>query len=238
MALGDRKLSGDDTVHYIPARKRRPQAKVKLQPPLTPMIDVTFQLLIFFLLTMTFREQEGQIPGALPRLGGLVAGQQVKLEPLTIVIRPVGSDRSRCTYQISGRTIPMETAEQLYQVLKARQQEIGADEPVVIKPRPNVRWQFVVEAFNQAVRAHYKDIGYATTDYSLNDMGRKVGVTGPAGSSGGGAAGGGSAGSGSAGSGSAGSGSAGGGSAGGGSAGSGSAGSGSAGGGSAGSGSV
>jgi len=211
MTLGNRKLSGDDTVHYIPARKRRPQAKVKLQPPLTPMIDVTFQLLIFFLLTMTFREQEGQIPGALPRLGGLVAGQQVKLEPLTIVIRPVGSDRSRCTYQISGRPIPMETAEQLYQVLKARQQEIGADEPVVIKPRPNVRWQFVVEAFNQAVRAHYKDIGYATTDYSLDDAGRKVGPAGPAGSVG-------SAGSGSVGDGSSGDGAAGGGSAGGGAA--------------------
>ena len=35
---------------------------------MTPMIDVTFQLLLFFLLTCEFRESEGMIPGTLPKL--------------------------------------------------------------------------------------------------------------------------------------------------------------------------
>jgi hypothetical protein len=36
-----------------------------------------------------------------------------------------------------------------------------ADEaPVFISPTRDVRWAFVVEAFNQAVRARFKNIGF------------------------------------------------------------------------------
>jgi len=144
-----------------PGRGARPRAK--LQPPLTPMIDVTFQLLIFFLLTATFREQEGQIPGSLPAKGGITAADTVQLEPLFIVIRPAGSDRSSCVYEITGKAVVMDTPDQLYEALTARRRQIEAEEPVIIHPRPNIRWQFVIEAFNQAVRAKYKNIGFAAS---------------------------------------------------------------------------
>jgi biopolymer transport protein ExbD len=143
--------------------KLRPGAQAKLQPPLTPMIDVTFQLVIFFLLTMTFRAQEGQIPGSLPQTGGIAAGDQVPLEPLVIEIRPFGPNRTMCRYEVTGRAAPLAGPDELYGALRDRRAEIGQDEPVILKPAPNVPWRFVVEAFNQAVRAEYTSIGYAAT---------------------------------------------------------------------------
>lgn len=45
----------------------RTREKVKIQPPMTPMIDIIFQLLIFFLLTPTFQSHEGYLTTNLPR---------------------------------------------------------------------------------------------------------------------------------------------------------------------------
>jgi biopolymer transport protein ExbD len=151
------------TSHGERHARERIGRRAKLQPPLTPMIDVTFQLLIFFLLTATFREQEGQIPGSLPAKGGIAAGETVQLEPLFVVIKPGGSDRSSCLYEITSSKVAMESADQLYEALMARRRQLKAEEPLIIRPRPNVRWQFVIEAFNQAVRADYKNIGFVAS---------------------------------------------------------------------------
>ena len=41
MLKPDKKIAGDETVHYVSAREKRVKPKAKMQPPLTPMIDVT-----------------------------------------------------------------------------------------------------------------------------------------------------------------------------------------------------
>ena len=148
---------------YRAPRSKRPRPKIKLQPPLIPMIDVTFLLLLYFMLTTTFRLQEGQIPAALPQTGGIVAGQTVELQPLYILLRPTGVDRLGCIYEIRGRGIGMDSPAQLYDTLEAWRDAIGTTEvPVIIQPRSDVRWRYVVEAFNQAVRAKFEKIGFAS----------------------------------------------------------------------------
>ena len=78
-----------------------------LQPPLTPMIDVTFQLLLFFLLTCEFRPTEGVIPGSLPENGPLVGPKvaPVRLDPITIRLLPAPERWSlpciRCRSKVS-----------------------------------------------------------------------------------------------------------------------------------------
>ena len=47
------------------SREAAQRKRKSFQPPLTPMIDVTFLLLVFFILTSTFRQMEGQLPGAI-----------------------------------------------------------------------------------------------------------------------------------------------------------------------------
>jgi len=164
MAVSTKKVAGDDSVHYVPPRKKRKQGSSKMQPPLTPMIDVTFQLLLFFLLTFTFRQAEGQIPGSLPQQGQSGRDQQTDLEmPIRISLRPIGTKNESCQYEIEGYQHVIRTPKELGEVLLARaaSTEGGTEVPVIIKVRGDVQWRYVVETFNQAVRAKFQNVGFA-----------------------------------------------------------------------------
>ena len=53
-------------------RRRAPGLDPKVdEAPMTPMIDIVFQLLIFFMLTMQFKEVEGKLISQLPKDRGL-----------------------------------------------------------------------------------------------------------------------------------------------------------------------
>ena len=168
MALSTRKVEGDETIHFNPPRKQRPKPKADMQPPLTPMIDVTFQLLLFFLLTCEFRESEGMIPGTLPAKGNFtqVTSDTPPLEPITIKPR-ASIDRKSAGYEMTGIPTVLDGPQKLFDALMARKAALGSDEvPVVILPGNDVPWEFVVEAFNQAVRAQYKKIGFGQEIFS------------------------------------------------------------------------
>jgi len=129
---------------------------------MTPMIDVTFQLLLFFLLTCEFRESEGNLPSSLPP-GTVPVGPVAPPplpDPIQIRVRP-SADRASACYQVTGAAAMIRNPGELFWHLKARQEQLGsADAPVVILPDGPVPWESVVQAFNQAVRAHYTKIGF------------------------------------------------------------------------------
>jgi len=126
-----------------------------LRLPLTSMIDVTFLLLLYFLLTTTFRQAEGQIPGDLPKTDGRRIAR-----PILIHLRAVGPGGAGVLYEMSGIDDSIRSPKGLYAKLTARRQQWGSTEvPVVITGRSDVRWQYVVEAFNQAVRAGFAKVG-------------------------------------------------------------------------------
>jgi len=162
MARSIRKIEGEEITHYVSERAKRAKPKAKLQPPMVPMIDVTFQLLIYFMLTTTFSQAEGQIPGSLPKAGtGGVSLKQELKPPIHIQIRPVGTFKEGVVYEMIGSHGLMKNGQELYGSLIARKERVGAGTPVVIKARSDVRWQYVVEAFNQAVQAEFQNIGFA-----------------------------------------------------------------------------
>jgi biopolymer transport protein ExbD len=152
-----RKVEGDEKVHHrAPAGK--PKGSAYPQPPMTPMIDVTFQLLLFFILTCEFRETEGAIPGTLA--GGPEPGITLP-DPIQIRLMP-SADRQSASYQLTGVATVITSVRELGNLLQVRQEQLGSREvPVVIFPNPDVPWGFVVEAFNQAKRARFSKIGFA-----------------------------------------------------------------------------
>ena len=128
------------------------------QPPLTPMIDVVFQLLLFFLLSCQFIQKEGVIPARLPEI---VDGPQVRA--ITVTILPAGVDRQGAVFRVAGDVAGLDSAEQLH----ARLAAIGRDPMlreagVCIRPSGQVRWRHVVDAMNPAVRAEYKKVSFGT----------------------------------------------------------------------------
>jgi biopolymer transport protein ExbD len=154
-----------DVVHYEPPRKSRGHGRVRIQPPLTPMIDVTFQLLLFFLLTFQFRQREGQIPGSLPQQGQGGVSEKTDLEmPIRISLRPMDAAGTRVVFEVEGHPHAIESPKELGRVLlrRARSTPNGTDVPVIINSRDDVQWRWVVEVFNQSVRAKFKNVGFAT----------------------------------------------------------------------------
>ena len=144
------------TISPLTRLKSRP----KMQPPLTPMIDVTFQLLLFFLTATTWRQAEGQIPGSLPDPSRQLSHQSVQelIKPVYIYVR--SDDAGNVVYDLAGLTFT--TPEALQEHLAGLRTALGTDEvPVIIAPQWNVPWQHVVEVYNQVLRAQYKAVALA-----------------------------------------------------------------------------
>ena len=72
-------------------KKRRPIENTPVEPPMTAMIDIIFQLLVFFMLTMKFVVQEGELLSHLPR--GHVGGDGLMLDEVRIYLCAGGDIR-------------------------------------------------------------------------------------------------------------------------------------------------
>jgi len=157
MAPSTTEVSGERRVHHVTGCKdgRRGRAP-KASKPMTAMIDVTFLLLLFFLLTLTFRQAEGVLPGTLPGGGHEGPGVAIVID----VVTPQGTFNGDAgVFFIENDRF--DNPELLCRELERRQAVVQlAGQSVVIKPAPGVRWQHVVDAFNQGTRAKYKKIGF------------------------------------------------------------------------------
>ncbi len=122
------------------------------------MIDVTFLLLLFFLMTFTFRQAEGGLPGSLPRLDG----RDGEPSAMNVAVHSAGHDGELAVFRVEGTAQAITSGEQLYSVLAGRQElfDHKLDSATII-PRGDVRWQHVVEAYNQLTRAKFSAIGFA-----------------------------------------------------------------------------
>lgn len=66
------------------ARKKKKFEEVK--PDMTPMIDVTFLLLIFFIVTLKFKVLEGRLDAALPKDRGTSTTEAEEVEKIDILM--------------------------------------------------------------------------------------------------------------------------------------------------------
>jgi biopolymer transport protein ExbD len=151
---------GVDLKHVQESRKRREPPPPRYQPNLTPLIDVLFLLLLFFLLGTKFRLEEGQIDANLPQVG---QGTGVSVVPgtlLRLTVHAVGEDAAGGEFEIGGSQQMIRDASDLFARLRLRK-EGGGDVTVQIATRGPVRWEWVVEAFNQVRRAGFEKIGFA-----------------------------------------------------------------------------
>ena len=160
-------VADEPTVHHQSNRQRRDVAKTKMQLNLTSMIDVIFQLLIYFVITASFAVGEGVIAANLPGQGQGTSTAEPPKTPLKIVI----ASRGQHSYQlrIDGISQAPANFKSLSELLQSIQHDpqrgrSGAyppDNPIMITPDSTVRWQHVVDAFNAAVAARYSNISFA-----------------------------------------------------------------------------
>jgi biopolymer transport protein ExbD len=146
---------------------RDPRARARVSLSITPMIDVVFQLLIYFLLTAGFMGNERHLRAEMPpERSDRARSTELALEREPLVIR-VSRDGDGLASELGGGLAPPRDARGLEQVLRDALVGPGsprgfftADHPIRIAADPDVPWQDVVEVFNAVVAAGYRSVAF------------------------------------------------------------------------------
>lgn len=135
--------------------KFRSREQQELDVNLTPLIDVVFLLLIFFMVTTTF-DKNAELKIELPTASNSApAMQQDKLELLID-----GQGR----YYVNGREVLNSQPETLFQAMSQTLEELGNNTPpLVISADANVNYQSVVTAMDIAGRLGLTNFSIATS---------------------------------------------------------------------------
>lgn len=163
----------DEAIHHQSQRQKRKKNKGvnggPMQLNLTSMIDVVFQLLIYFVVTSNFAIGEGVITAKLPSGPGPTSGPKPPEQPLKIIVRSAGAIGTSYRVYIESLAERPNNFTELSEMLVQLQHDpdrgldgiYKPDNPVIIKPDGSVRWQHVVNAFNAAVKARYSNVNFA-----------------------------------------------------------------------------
>ena len=150
------------------SRARRGRERPRLSLNLTAMIDVTFLLLVYFMVATQFKLGEEVYRLDLPDRDSNQASRdpfELDDEPLRVRISTTGLGLESYTLTIDGPYPRLATFEELYGFLTQRRidAEVPAglflpEHPIIIEPTRSTKWQHVLEAFNAAARAEYTNV--------------------------------------------------------------------------------
>jgi biopolymer transport protein ExbD len=141
----------------------RKRENVKLQPPMTPMIDCIFQLLLFFMLMPSSAGREGYLTTNLPKdQGPNPIPKQEILERVKIELLDEGNEGQGVSIILNETQSLGDNFEGLRAALEGyRAQGLQPTHPILISPTMAVRHKFVVRAFDAAVTARFTSIHFA-----------------------------------------------------------------------------
>jgi biopolymer transport protein ExbD len=131
----------------LPTAAGRPSVGINM----TPMIDVVFQLIIFFLLSSHLARQESHLPLPLPAAS---SGQRDGDQAARMVVNV----RADGTLSVAGQTL---SVEQLQAALERRREAAGQDLQLRIRSHREVAYRFVEPVMLTAARAGIWNIHFA-----------------------------------------------------------------------------
>jgi biopolymer transport protein ExbD len=143
---------------------------MKIQPPLIPVIDVVFDLLIFFLLIPSSGVSDGYLTTNLPESEGPNGGKAQKDEVRIRIEVLDANDTHGAEIYLTERNESLgvynerdnDIFKKLHDFLVQRQSEgVSKETPILIAPSMACRQKFVVKAFDAAVEAGFKKIHFA-----------------------------------------------------------------------------
>lgn len=132
--------------------------------PMTPMIDVVFLLLVFFVWTASFQLAENRLPGAIaPPTAGAAPSESPQETP------PPEADFDQVVVRVHWRdgapswTINDQRAESLTAVRDGlrRIAAIKSDAPVVLHPDQPTPFGHVIDAYDAARQAGFAKVRFA-----------------------------------------------------------------------------
>ena len=157
------------TLDAAPRRRRPHRDRPAIALNLTAMIDVTFLLLVYFIVATEFKVGEEVYRLDLPER--LPAAQQLDPfeldeEPLRIQVLTINAKLDSYRLRLEAAYESPRTFDELYEFLRARRREelYAADHPIIIEPSPYTVWQHALGAFDAAARAKYTNVTLGKPD--------------------------------------------------------------------------
>ena len=153
-------------IEHMTPRKRRGRSRPSIALNLTAMIDVTFLLLIYFMVATEFKLGEEVYRLDLPQRQQAQRDPfELDEEPLRIRIATTGYGPGAYSLQVEGPYLRVRSFQELHEFLRQRRITdaspgglFGPDHPIIIEPTRTTRWQHAMAAFNAAARARYTNI--------------------------------------------------------------------------------
>jgi biopolymer transport protein ExbD len=138
-------------------------ATEEVEMQMTPMIDVTFLLLIFFLCTIKFKLLDGKMAAYLPKDVGVNKTQlEIELEKIDINMDISKSSPDGFDLVVNGRK--MENLQQFYRTVKDlhdRAPELKA----TIYPGKGIQYGHVIKTVNECLRANLTNITFGAVPF-------------------------------------------------------------------------
>lgn len=142
-------------------RSRRRQRGLGISLNLTPMIDVVFLLLFFFLVVTRFGTPEGMLPARLPAEAAATAFD-IPRTPLRVRFLADPAAPETCQVSIdrfADAPMPMTSLLEAFRRIRASHPGFDdPDTPVHLLAGDDVLWDHVVNAFNAGLAAGYEKI--------------------------------------------------------------------------------
>ena len=152
---------------------------VEMKGDMTPMIDVVFQLLIFFMLTIKFKVLEGKLSAYLPKDVGVNDSPAVPKDKVEIQLK-IEREGSKLAPDGSGKpwscegaykygpdrvirySVGPKSSQKLEEIMVRVRELYRADKesPVSIDPLPGTVYEDVIAVLDQVVQVGFTDISF------------------------------------------------------------------------------
>jgi len=145
-------------MNFLGEKEREIVKKAELS--LTPMIDVVFLLLIFFMVGMKFKEFDRKLEADLPRQSQEQQRQELEREIwITIVNKSNNPLRPKCQYYVDRQ--PMRDAKHLKTTLQRLARVPGAKEDtIILAPSDDALHGWVMVALDYLNQCGFKNINF------------------------------------------------------------------------------
>jgi biopolymer transport protein ExbD len=124
------------------------------QLPVTPMVDLVFNLLLFFIVATKFAEEERALDISLPQAS---EAQPITVKPREMFIN-IDQDGG---YFVTGKSISLPELEQVLQMVWVNNPGRAS---VVVRADQRCPWKFVVAAMNACTKAKIRDYRVTTRE--------------------------------------------------------------------------
>ena len=151
--------------------RRKPSVGLRM----TPMIDVIFLLLTFFIITAKFRKPEAFLPIALPTADSVQSLRSRIVEPLILEIKSRGGD---CVASIGGLEEILLAAESPESGLASlaeslaevcRSQQRTSSDPIELICADEVTWDYVVKIYDVLQAMGASNITFLTIEQGYEE---------------------------------------------------------------------